>query len=493
MPIPSVFDRLPDELVTEILLQYLSSHTPIPLGRDQRSMHLRAAIMLVCTRFRDVVYGDGAFWQGVTITSPGVMKAAMTRSGTRPLSVDGCLDRQDTREEQAQLLLIADEAERIRSLNLVTSRELLSLWKVELPKLEVLALEDTSGPDADDNEEFDLLKYFRSPYLKILCLDGLAYKDIKPMFAETIQELEISEPRGDITAWRLLTDLRAMPNLRKLTVAFDMAEGAGTHTVVEYPHLESLTLKMSGFEEAEFLRYLDAPRLLEIRLNIFAEYAMTFVGMMIARRLLDRVAANQQLDTAMFHSPGARQLYMSLMAEGAPRRGIHLAFKKVEHLKSLISCLHSFFLGQYLGAVCNLILPNGKRYIDGAATRRYELFEAMCNVRRLRIEGWGSNAINSGLDYRREKEKEYRAVFPHLKTLELDSVRFWQTNAKKGFIKNLIKSFKHRKAQPLKLITVTNAVRSKEGDLSKLQNFAEKINWDGVESSAGGNSSSAAV
>ncbi|EPQ52449.1 hypothetical protein GLOTRDRAFT_131690 [Gloeophyllum trabeum ATCC 11539] len=479
----TMLDILPDEILREILSHCFANSTSQEFGqRDVPFLQQRTAIMLTCGRFYRIIE-DKIFCKYVTISSPHMMATAIQKSGELPLFVDGTFIRfsEFSGHDMLRLGQLINAAARILSLDLTTSRELLRQWTRPMPMLEELTLKRTRtghhNLGAHQNEEF-LLVPFRSSHLWKLHLKGFTWRSIESLLTSAVEDCSVKDVPGKTATRSFLRGLGQMPNLRRLNVATDMKRG---NVQDPYPvtltHLESLAVRVKEAEDAKFLACITAPSLRQLSLSILAPDDDVPAIMGYAMSSIQQIAANQDLQSAWIDAPESRRLFVSLGEEESPHTGVHLMFKNIRKQKILLDLVKEQ-LGPYLHTVENLELSDGDGYLPSAKISRYELFETMGRVRYLRVQGRASEAIPSGLAYRKGNEKEYRTVFPQLEDLILESVRFrpHKKKSRKAFLNDLIRSFQHRdQARKPKHLTVCEGTGFRETDIPKLKRFVDNV------------------
>lgn len=249
----SLFDRLPDELISKIFLEtlYLHLHTP--------NLYEAFGLAHVNRRFMKVAYSTTNLWNTITqLRHPEMIKVALERSGNRPLHVVEAACDDDPQDEPIQgsmfaqcLQLILTHGSRLRTLNLANCNTLYSsiayqmvikpTW-LRLPALEAL---DMQCPFIDDfwtaweheagNPEFrNILPECRFPVLRSIRIPDYMYDVCVSEHLTSFSLVGRMHSRADdmtYIAVDLLGIMIQMPRMEHFSMEMDYPEELGAHYI----------------------------------------------------------------------------------------------------------------------------------------------------------------------------------------------------------------------------------------------------------------------
>ncbi|TFK49836.1 hypothetical protein OE88DRAFT_1662532 [Heliocybe sulcata] len=477
----ALISKLSKELLLEIFKYYISTSEtePIRYSTPYRWTKLR----LVCSYWKEILESP-MLWNQVSVTSLRAMKFVLDHKPVVDLDMRGSLVDLAKPADQQKLVRMQRLAGGVRSINLCTSKAVLKAWNAPTPRLKSLALRRMPGTPTTQAQVSDpstLLTRFRSPMLTKLELQGFTWNEVKPMLDDSIEDLALdlilgmrvdefasaiktmTHLRRLRTSYHSLTFLRALPlntmeelmlvglgqvldgdgllaivgqmqSLRRLEISTKVTKPSLDAAIIELPSLESITCLVRHHQEVEYLTRMKVPTLRHFRISAGNNQSENDTGLQeilqLVLPLVHQVAKNIHLRTAQFSSP-IPDLHLAFTDEPAadPDNGIQLNLCVNSHEEFL--CFIANYFAPVLARVESAYIGDGRYYHRRSLPAWRSIFRQMGNVQSLHLEQRGAKAMPGGLHYY-PKRGICKEVFPKLRNLYLDNVRFRPQRRKKN-------------------------------------------------------------
>ncbi|TFK49806.1 hypothetical protein OE88DRAFT_1662497 [Heliocybe sulcata] len=469
----AMISKLSNELLLEIFKYYISTSETesIRYSTPYRWTKLR----LVCSYWKEILESP-MLWDQVPVTSLRAMKLVLYHNPVVDLDMRGSLVDLAKPADQQKLVRMQRLAGRIRSIDLCTSAAVMNAWNTPTPRLKSLALRRMPGTPAIQAQVTDpstLLTRFQSPVLTKLELQGFTWNEVKPMLDDAIEDLALDRILGMrvdefasaikrmphlrrlrmsyhsliflrallldtmeelmlvglgqvLDGARFLAIVGQMQSLRRLEISTKVTNPSADAAMVELPNLKSIMCLIRHPQEAEYLTRMKVPTLRHFQLSAGNNQSENDAGLQeilqLVLPLVQQVAKNTPLPTALFSSP-IPDLHLTFKEEPAthPDNGIQLNLFVNNH-KELLCFIASYF-APVLARVESAYIGDGRYSHRRSLPAWRSIFRQMGNAQSLHLEQRGAKAMSGGLHHH-PKNGVCEAVFPKLRNLYLDNVRF---------------------------------------------------------------------